>query len=80
MKMRLFGKGERQSSGKDLERKPLTVWILGREPCEDIRFWASDDSPNLQDLRSKALELYCLSLKTFHCDTVSSGKGESFEG
>jgi hypothetical protein len=32
MKMRLFGKWERWSGGKDLERQPLTVWIQDSQP------------------------------------------------
>ncbi len=38
MKIRLFGEGERRSGEKDLERQPLTVWIQGRQPYEDIQF------------------------------------------
>jgi len=36
MKTPLFGKGERRSGEKDLERQPLTVWIQGRQPYEYI--------------------------------------------
>jgi hypothetical protein len=32
----LFAKGERRSGGKDLERRPLTVWIQGRQLYEDV--------------------------------------------
>jgi hypothetical protein len=61
MKARLFGKGERRSGEKDLERQPLTDWIHGRQPYEAIRFWTNDDFPYLKDPRSKALEPDCLS-------------------
>ncbi len=72
MKIRLLTKGERRSDRKDLERQPLTVWIQGRQPYEDIRFWANDAFPYLKDPRSKALEPDCLSSRTFHCETVSN--------
>ncbi len=56
-----FGKGERRSGEKDVERQPLTVWIQVCQPQEDIRLLAYDSSPYLKNPRSKTLEPDCLS-------------------
>ncbi len=66
--------GERWSGGKDLERQPLTVWIQGHQPYEDIRFYTNGGFPYLKDPRSKTLEPDYLSPHTFHGDTVSEGR------
>jgi hypothetical protein len=76
MKKRPFGKGGRRSGGKVLGRKPLTVWIQGHQPYENIQFLANEGSPYLKDPHSKTLESDCLSPQTFHYDTVSKGRGK----
>ena len=75
VKIHLFGKGERQSGGKVLERQPLTVWIRGSYSSENIRFCASESSPYLENPHSKTLESDCLSPQTFHHNTIFQGRG-----
>jgi hypothetical protein len=57
MKNRLFGKGEKRSGGKDLERhplkgQPLTAWIQGCQAYENNPLSTSERSPYIKDPRS----------------------------
>src|SRR3972149_2046628 len=72
--MRVFGKRERRSGGKDLERQPLTVWIQGCQAYENTPFSTNEGCPYLKNPRSKALEPDCLSLRRLIATQSQGGR------